>query len=175
MKRIIAAIAAAGVLVVGAFAATAITGTEASAQTAETQAETQQNRRPNPGGILESVLGELVDDGTLNQAQADAVKEGMVAKHDELKERREERRANREERRAQIEEWLSDGVISADELAQLPDDARLFGEYGPLADALEDGQITQAEWDAFIEQRKARHGDRRDGIDRPNAEDSISS
>ncbi len=175
MKRVIASIAAAGVLVVGAFAATAITGTEASAQTAETQVETQQNHRPIPGGILESVLGELVDDGTLTQAQADSVKAAMVAQHDELKERREERRENRQLRRAQIEEWLSDGVISADELAQLPDDARLFAEDGPLAEALEDGQITQAEWDAFLEQRKARHGNRRGGADSPNAEDSISS
>jgi len=56
--------------------------------------------------------------------------------------------------RAQIREWLQDGVITADELSELPVDLRLFSNDGPLADALEDGEITQAEWDTFLEQRR---------------------
>jgi hypothetical protein len=40
---------------------------------------------------------------------------------------------------------LDDGVITAEELATLPDDSPLKDADGPLAEALEDGQITAAE------------------------------
>lgn len=164
MKKFIASLAAAGVLVVGAFVATTITSTEASAQTAQTEDSTQVTRdggRPQPGSVLGNVLDELVEDETLTQAQADAVKAAMADKREEFKEKRGERREQREQRRAQIEEWLSDGVISADELAELSADSRLLADDGPLAEALEDGQITQEEWDAFIAERKERHDARR--------------
>jgi Spy/CpxP family protein refolding chaperone len=165
MKKIIASVAAAGVLVVGAFAASTITSSEAAAQTDEAPAVTDEVRRPHPGGILDDVLGGLVEDGTLTQDQADAVKDAMVAKREELKEKfgdRIERRVRRHRMRAQIQEWLEDGVITADELSELPEDLPILADDGPLADALEDGQITQEEWDAFIEQRKADHQARRD-------------
>jgi crotonobetainyl-CoA:carnitine CoA-transferase CaiB-like acyl-CoA transferase len=162
MKKIIASIAAAGILVVGAFAASTITSSEASAQTDEAPAATDEVRRPNPGAILDQVLGDLVEDGTLEQSQADAVKNGLESKRDELKERfgdRKDRRAHRQEMRENIEAWLEDGVITADELAELEVDLPIH-EDGPLAEALKDGQITQAEWDTFLEERKANHGAR---------------
>jgi Spy/CpxP family protein refolding chaperone len=163
MKKVIASIAAAGVLVVGAFAASTITTSEVSAQTDDTAAVTDEVRRPHPGVILDQVLGDLVEDGTLNQDQADAVKDGLEAKRDDMKEKygdREDRRERRGEMREQIQSWLEDGVITAEELAELPFDLPR-SEDGPLAEALEDGQITQAEWDAFVEQRKADHEARR--------------
>jgi len=159
MKKIIASVAAAGVLVVGAFVASTITTSEASAQTEETPSVTDEIRRPHPGAILDEVLADLVGDGTLEQDEADAVKSAMTEKWDELKEKfgdRRERRAHRREMHDNIESWLEDGVITADELAELDFDLPRF-EDGPLAEALEDGQITQAEWDAFIEERKSRH------------------
>ena len=159
MKKIIASIAAAGILVVGAFAASTITSSEVSAQTDEAPAATDEVRRPNPGAILDQVLGDLVEDGTLEQSQADAVKNGLESKRDELKERfgdRKDRRAHRQEMRESIEAWLEDGVITADELAELEVDLPIH-EDGPLAEALKDGQITQAEWDTFLEERKANH------------------
>ena len=164
MKQIIASVAAAGILVVGAFAASTITSSEASAQTDDVTAVTDEVRRPHPGAIVDEVLDDLVEKGTLRQDQADAVKEGLEAKHEELKEKfgdRRDRRAHRQEMREQIEAWLEDGVIAADELAELDVELPIF-EDGPLAEALKDGEITQAEWDAFVEERKANHEARRD-------------
>lgn len=166
MKKIIASIAAAGVLVIGAFAASTITSSVASAQTDEDPVVTEEAQRPNRGAVLDQVLGDLVEDGTLDQDQADAVKDALEAKGEEMKEKygdRKDRRAHREEMREQVELWLEDGVISADELAELPFDLPR-SEDGPLADALSDGQITQAEWDDFVEQRKAGREARRGAI-----------
>ncbi len=163
MKKIIASIAAAGILVVGAFAASTITTSEAYAQTDDAPEVTDQVRRPHPGVILDQVLDDLVEDKTLDQVQADAVKDALETKRDELKEEygdREDRREHRREMREQIQLWLEDGVISAEELAELPFDLPR-SEDGPLAEALVDGEITQAEWDTFIEQRKADHQARR--------------
>lgn len=165
MRKIIVSIAAAGVLVTGAFVASAITTTEASAQTDEAPVVTDSATRPDRGAILDGVLDDLVTDGTLNQGQADAVKDALVAKHEEIKEKfgdRMERRERRQEMHEKIEGWLEDGVISADELAELDVDLPRF-EDGPLAEALEDGQITQAEWDAASEERKANREARRGG------------
>lgn len=163
MKQIIASVAAAGILVVGAFAASTITSSEASAQTDDVTVVTDEVRRPNPGTIVDEVLDDLVEKGTLRQDQADAVKDGLEAKHEELKEKfgeRRDRRAHRREMHEQMETWLEDGVITAEELAQL--DVELpISEDGPLAEALKDGEITQAEWDAFMEERKANHEARR--------------
>ena len=161
MRKIIVSIAAAGILVVGAFAASTITGTEASAQTDEAPSATDEVRRPHRGVILDEVLSDLVADGTLDQAQADAVKDGLEAKRDELKEKYGDRRAHRKEFHDKIQSWLEDGVISADELAELPFDLPR-SEDGPLADALEDGKITQEEWDAFREERKENREERRE-------------
>lgn len=177
MRKVLASIAAAGVLVAGAFIASTVTTSEASAQTEETPQVTDQAARPERGIVLDGVLDDLVTDGTLTQAQADSVKDALVAKHDELKEQfgdRRERRAHRYEMREQFEAWLEDGVITADELDELDVDLPRF-EDGPLAEALEDGQITQAEWDAIAEQHKADRENRRNarwGTDA--AEDSLT-
>ncbi|MEN8041351.1 MAG: hypothetical protein ABFR95_07600 [Actinomycetota bacterium] len=174
MKKIIASIAAAGVLVAGAFAASTITASEASAQTDEAPAVIDAARRIHPGAILDGVLGDLVEDGTLTEDQAAAVKDAMADKAEELrdkfadfKDRREDRMERRREMHEKFLEWLSDGVITADELSELDVDLPIH-EDGPLAEALEDGQITQEEWDAIIEQRKAdreaRIGERENSV-----------
>jgi polyhydroxyalkanoate synthesis regulator phasin len=171
MKQIIASVAAAGILVVGAFAASTITSSEASAQTDDVTVVTDEVARPHPGAIVDDVLDDLVEKGTLRQDQADAVKDGLAAKHEELKEKfgdRRDRRAHRQEMREQVEAWLADGVITADELTELDVELPIF-EDGPLAEALEDGEITQAEWDAFIVEREANHEARRD-----EARDSVT-
>lgn len=152
MKRIIASLAAAGVLVAGSFAAVALTSDPAVAQVAEDEATTEEKAdRPNP---VVDVLDELVADGTLDQGQADAVLSALEAKREELKEERGDK-PRRGHRRGFVRGLLQDGVITADEIADLPDDHPLKDPDGPLADALSDGEITQEEWDAFVEERKA--------------------
>lgn len=86
------------------------------------------------GSILSDVLDELVGDGTINQDQADAI-------DDAIEERRTELREEAEAVREQMREFLSDRTLSADELAQLPEDHPLRN----LDQYLEDGQLTQDE------------------------------
>lgn len=86
------------------------------------------------GTILSDVLDELVTDGTINQSQADAIETAVD-------ERRTELRTEAEALREQMQEFLSDGTLSADELAQLPADHPLRN----LDQFLEDGQLTQDE------------------------------
>jgi polyhydroxyalkanoate synthesis regulator phasin len=156
MKKIIASLAAASVLVAGAFVASAVTVDPADAQTGETNTV---EVRPEPGAGLDELMAELVADGTLTQAQADTVKERLVTAREEHRADRQERHEARKENRAQIREFLEDDVISADELAQLSDDHPFLDPEGPLGDALEDGQITKAELEAardvFKAERKA--------------------
>lgn len=145
MKKIIAALAAAGILVAGAFVASAVATSPADAQTTDSNAIEE---RPEPGAALEEVMAGLVSDGTLTQAQADTVEERLVAAREEHRANHKERRENQRQHRAQIREFLEDDVISADELAQLPDDSKFLDPEGPLGDALEDGQITREELEA---------------------------
>jgi hypothetical protein len=84
--------------------------------------------------ILTDVLDDLVTDGTINQAQADAVENA-------IEERRTELRDAAQARREQFRTFLEDGTLSADELAQLPEDSPLRN----LDQFLEDGQLTRDE------------------------------
>lgn len=154
----IASLAAAGVLVAGAFVASSMTDSAAVAQTPEDNT-TEQIQRPDRGSVLEDVLSELVADGTITQAQADAVADALEAKREELKENRPDRpdRRKRGFMRRHVMRLLDDGVISADEISELPDGHPFKDADGPFADLIEDGQITQAEWDAFVAERKAEH------------------
>lgn len=161
MKRILASIAAAGILAVGAFAAVSISASGAEAQVDDRPAETTvtdsaAEDRPTP---FVDILDELVADGTLTQDQADAVLERFRAAWEEGADEREERRERRQAHRrwhfkAQVERLLEDGVITADEIAELPDGHPFNDPDGPFAELLEDGQITQAEWDAWLEERR---------------------
>ncbi len=91
--------------------------------------------------LLEDVLANLVSAGTITQAQSDAVTSALTTAAEE---RRAELEAEREQMQAmwtQIQGFLEDGVISADEIAQLPAD----NPFTNLSDILADGQITQEE------------------------------
>lgn len=172
MKRLIASVAAAGILVAGAFVASTATNSPAEAQTPEDTTTQESPERPEKGAILDEVLGELVAEGTINESQATAVKEALEAKHEELKANRPdgERKGHRRGHlRAQVEDLLDDGVISAEEIAELPDGHPFKNDDGPFAELLEDGEITQAEWDAFVAERKAEHEAQQSAQDVDNA------
>jgi hypothetical protein len=144
MNRLIASVAAVAVLLAGAFAVSLVGDDPALAQVTDTETESAVEH-PGREAVLDEVLGGLVTDGTITQAQADAVKEALQAKGEERMAEREARRAEREADREQIREFLEDGVIDSGELAQLGDDHPLNDPDGPLADALEDGELTQEE------------------------------
>ena len=93
------------------------------------------------GSLLDEVLDDLVSTGVITQAQADAISEGLTDKAEEKRAEFEAQRQQMEEMMAQIRTFLEDGVISADELAQLPDD----NPFSNVSDILADGQITQEE------------------------------
>lgn len=92
------------------------------------------------GSAIQEVLDELVadPDNGFTQADADLVTQA-------LEEKREERQALRETHRAQMEEFWSDGQLTADEIEQLPEGHPLR----QLPDLLEDGTITQEELQAL--------------------------
>ncbi|MGI9666346.1 MAG: hypothetical protein ACR2N2_04480 [Acidimicrobiia bacterium] len=159
MKRFIAAAAAAGVLVAGAFVASTVTTGTASAQSVEVQTTTDtDSEKPERGEHLEEVLSSLVTDGTLTQPQADAVQEALAAKHEELKAEREARQEERQAAREQVKEMLEDDVIDSSELAELGDDHPFNDPDGIFAEAAADGQITSEE---LKELRKEHRMDRR--------------
>ena len=90
------------------------------------------------GDLLAEVLSDLVGQQVITQDQADAITDELDTRRDA---KRAEMQARREEMRAvaeQVRGFLDDEVITADEVAQLPD--------GELKNALEgllaDGDIT---------------------------------
>lgn len=91
--------------------------------------------------LLDEVLAELVTAGTITQDQSDAIAEALTTRAEE---RRAEFEAERDAMRAmwmQIKGFLDDGVISADEIAQLPAD----NPFTNLSEILADGQVTLEE------------------------------
>ncbi len=158
MKRIIASMLAAGVLVGGAGTAAVLAVSPAVAQEAETATETTP---PRPAVVLSEVLSALVADGTISQDQADAVAAAMKAKVEQLREQFPQA-GHRRGLGPKVKEFLADGVITADELAELPEGHPLRDPDGPAAAYLDDGQLTKDELQqmrqAFIEQRQAEQG-----------------
>lgn len=170
MKTTLASLAAAGVLVAGAFIASTLADAPADAQVAQEPT----TDTTDPVGPLVEVLDGLVADGVITQAQADEVRERLLVAHTEWRaerrELREERRADREERREErradrelIRGFLEDDVIDSDELSQLGDDHPFNDPDGPWADAASDGQITREEVAGVGQMWRERRGWDSDG------------
>ncbi|VAW02150.1 hypothetical protein MNBD_ACTINO02-552 [hydrothermal vent metagenome] len=131
---------------------------EATTDTAVTAPEGRM-KPPARGQIMEGVLGDLVDDGTITQGQADAITAAMQAKAAEIREKFPEGRQGRRGPgdRGVIKAMLEDGVIDADELASLGDGHPFNNPDGPAAQYLDDGQLTIDELQALREQFRANH------------------
>jgi hypothetical protein len=163
MKKILASVAAAAVLVAGIATAAVITSSSASAQESDEPAPAFE--KPQRGSILVEVLDDLVAGGDigLTQAQADAIVEAMQEKWEELEASRPEGRRGPGHRGFRsgarlgfhMGELLADGVIDADELAGLPDGHPLTNPDGPFGEALADGQITEQEFQDVLEALRA--------------------
>jgi hypothetical protein len=88
--------------------------------------------RFGPGELLEQVLAGLVADGTITQAQSDAITTGLQAAADE-------KMAEMEARRTLIAGFVEDGVITQEEIDQLPADDPLRAAWNSIAN---DGQVS---------------------------------
>jgi hypothetical protein len=87
----------------------------------------------HPGrDLLADVLADLVSNDTITQAQSDAITQALADKVDALK-------AEMEARRALFESFIEDGVITQDEIDQLPADDPLRVAFDSIAN---DGQVT---------------------------------
>lgn len=132
--KILAAFVAGGLLVGAAFVASAISspGT-ASAQEDGDNPESQGGLFDHVTGFLEEVLDGLVDDGTLDQDQADAVVDAVEDRISEVWEKHRELADL-------VHGFLEDGVITTEEAEELPDDHPLLDER--FDEAWEDGELT---------------------------------
>ena len=162
MKKLIATTAAAAVLVAGAFVASTITTNPASAQTEDTT-ETERPERgekPDFGAIFDSVIDDLVEEGTIDAGQADEIKNAVEAKRGEFAEAFGQFRGrDRASQRGALRGLLADGVITQAEVDALPEDHPLRTGESPLSELLEDdGQITRDELEAFREEHSPRAG-----------------
>ncbi len=154
MKKVLAALVAAGVLVAGGLATAAISApTTATAQTTtEDQttddsgdATTGEVTRPDRGSVIDEVLDNLVAEGVITSDQAERIKSDLTAKHAELRAQFGDRHRGHRGFGDGLRGLLDDGVIDADELAELPEDHPIFDADGPFAPYLDDGQLTSEE------------------------------
>lgn len=135
-NKIIAAIAAGGLLVGAAFVATVVS-TPSTASAQEDTTETQEKGHLQRGmDFLSEVLSDLVGDGTIDQTQADAITSAVETAAEEL-------RAEREALKELTQQFLEDDVITQDEAAQLGDDHPFNSER--YDEAWEDGELTKDE------------------------------
>lgn len=99
-------------------------------------------------GVLAGVLGDLVTDGTITRDQADAITAALDEKKEEMAEKRRQAKE-------QLETFWEDGVLTSEEIAQLPFADRILEAEG-VAEALEDGQITKEEMRELRPGKKSR-------------------
>jgi hypothetical protein len=134
MRKTIAALAVGALIAGGAMVATAQTDDTDSPGTDAPVVEMERGER------ISSFFDDMVAEGVIDQDQADT----MLA---ELESRHEERVAEREARRAAFEAAWEDDVLTVAELEELGAD-RILDQDGPFAEALADGEITRAEFEA---------------------------
>lgn len=136
-SKIMAALVAGGLLV-GAGFVTSIVSAPDTASAQEDTATTDEGRGFFARGMefLGGVLDDLVGDGTITADQADAVLDAVEEKATELKEARE---ALHEE----IRGYLEDGVMTAEEAANLPEDHWLVSDV--FDEAWADDELTVEE------------------------------
>ena len=161
-KKMIAGLTSIG-LVAGVGVTTAVVSSPglAVAQEEGTEAPQEPGRHHRTGGLFAG----LVENGVLDDAEVAAVQEALQALREAAAEENGfEGRERRHPVRAgyRLHELLEDGVLDADEIADLPEDSPVLDPDGPFAPYLEDGQLTtdelgelEAARDAEMEQRRA--------------------
>lgn len=142
-RKLMAALAAGAVLVVAGLALSLVSFPGIAGAQEESPGE---HVAPRALGFLERVLDELVSEGTIEQDDADAV---LTAVEEEIEEFRAEHpnwdnpRRHLLRKGARIGALLDDGGITQEEYDSIPDDSRLRDI--DVGDALDDGLITPEE------------------------------
>ena len=161
-KKIIAGLTTAGLVVGGGVTAAVVSSPgPAAAQEAAEGSEAPGIERRSGGP-----LAGLLESGVLDEEEVAAVHEVLrdlrAAAREETGEeapgpgRRHPVRAG-----FRLHELLEDGVIDADEIAELPEDSPVLDPDGPFAPYLEDGQLTQEELEDLKANREAEMEERR--------------
>lgn len=135
-KRVWAAFVAGGILVGAGLLTALLSAPEVASAQDESDKTQPTGRMSRVIGMLGEVLGDLVDDGKISQAQSNAI---LDAAKDKATQLREEHRSDLE----QLDGLLDDGVITEEEASTLSDDHFLFGDR--FDDAWADGQLTTDE------------------------------
>ncbi len=147
MRKLLALGLGASLLVVGTGAvlaqntpssAPAANPAASAAPSAKTPSTTGVAPKVRGDSLLDKVLKDLVADGTIDQQQADAITAKLKTERDALRADLKAKAEAARKVRQQIRDFLKDGVITADELAQLPADNPLRN----LDKLLDDGKIT---------------------------------
>ena len=97
--------------------------------------------------VLNTVLADLVANGTITQAQADAITKGVK---DEVANRQatlEQLRQQWQDTAAKLKTFLEDGVITQDEIDTLPADSPLRIAFDSIA---KNGQVTLDQLKNFL-------------------------
>jgi polyhydroxyalkanoate synthesis regulator phasin len=97
--------------------------------------------------VLNKVLSDLVADGTLTQAQADAITNGLKTEIANRQAELEQLRQQWQETHDQLKTFLEDGVITQDEIDTLPADNPLRLAFDSIA---QDGQVTLDQLQNFL-------------------------
>lgn len=142
--KMMAAVAAGAILVVAGFVFTAVSLPGTAG--AQDDSSSEESVAPRALGFLERVLDELVSEGTIDQGDADAV---LTAVEAEIQEFQEEHSDWAHPRRhllrkgARIGALLDDGGITQEEYDAIPEDSP-FRDID-IGEALDDGLITPDE------------------------------
>jgi hypothetical protein len=94
----------------------------------------------HPGqDLLEETLADLVSQNVISQAQSDAITSALQTKVDARRAEIEAQREQMRQTREQVRGFLEDGVLTQDEINQLPEDNPLRTAFDSIA---ENGQVT---------------------------------
>jgi hypothetical protein len=112
----------------------------------DTQSDDQQSDQPpfkklwtRGEGMLNQVLSDLVANNTINQTQADAITKALQDAVDQRQAELDQQRQALKDQWDQIQGFLDDGVITQDEVDQLPADSPFRQMFDSIA---QDGQVT---------------------------------
>lgn len=151
MRNKIAIVALAATLIGGA--AVAVAQESETPDTTETPVAEPGWGRHHRGAIAARVLEDLVTEGVITQDQADSITSAFQERRDEFAAARE-----------LMHSFWEDGVLTAEEIAQLPEMTRFTDPDAPFAEALADGQLTREEVEAIREARKTHRQELRDAV-----------